>query len=311
MTERQALVITEGDAGVRLDAYLAARLPDVSRSLAASLIHSGHVLVNGKAVRPAVRVAAGDEITVTIVRPPSLSAAPEDIPLDIVYQDADLAVINKPAGLVVHPAPGHAGGTLANALAARFPGAGNVGGEERPGIVHRLDRDTSGLMVVALTPQAHASLQRQIASREAGRTYLALVAGHLDPGEGTIEAPIGRDTRDRKRMAVYGAAARPARTAYRVLESMPSFDLVEAKLHTGRTHQIRVHFAALGHPVAGDTTYGGPAVPDLHRQFLHAYRLELESPSSGRPLSFRSPLPPDLQAVLRELGSSAGYDFRP
>jgi 23S rRNA pseudouridine1911/1915/1917 synthase len=263
------------------------------------------VAVNGRAARPAYRVAEGDEITVSDVRPSSLSAAPEDIPLSIVYQDADLAVIDKPAGLVVHPAPGHAGGTLANALAARFPATRDVGAEERPGIVHRLDRDTSGLMVVALTPAAHADLQAQIASREASRQYLALVAGHLPRREGTIEAPIGRDVHDRKRMAVHGAAARSARTSYRVLESLPGFDLVEASLHTGRTHQIRVHFSAVGHPLAGDSRYGGPGLPGLCRQFLHAYRLGVRSPSGGQRLTFESLLPADLRAVLEELGSAA------
>lgn len=308
MRSESRLTVDASGAGARLDSYLADHLSDVSRSLAVTLIRDGRVAVNGRVERPAYRVSKGDEITVSVVRPPSLSAAPEDIPLSIVYQDADLAVIDKPAGLVVHPAPGHAGGTLANALAARFPGTREVGGEERPGIVHRLDRDTSGLMVVALTPAAHADLQGQISSREASRKYLALVAGHLPRKEGTIEAPIGRDVRDRKRMAVHGAASRPARTSYRVLASLPGFDLVEASLHTGRTHQIRVHLSAIGHSVAGDSTYGGPAVPGLGRQFLHAYRLGLRSPSSGRPLSFESPLPPDLQSVLDTLTPGPASD---
>ncbi len=301
MNPGSCLTVGDGEAGARLDAYLAGQLDRVSRSLAATLIRDGLVTVNGQVSRPAYRVITGDEISVSVVRPPSLTAAPEDISLSIVYQDADLVVIDKPAGLVVHPAPGHPGGTLANALAARFPATRGVGTEERPGIVHRLDRDTSGLMVVALSPAAHGDLQAQIASREASRKYLALATGHLDRAEGTIDAPIGRDLRDRKRMAVHGAASRQARTSFRVLESLPGFDLLEASLHTGRTHQIRVHFSAIGHPLAGDATYAGPALPGLHRQFLHAYRLGLRSPSSGKQLTFESPLPPDLATVLASL----------
>lgn len=286
---------------MRLDSYLAGCLTDVSRSLAATLIRNGHVAVNGHASRPSFRVSPGDLVTVTVVRPPSLSAEPQDIPIQILYQDADLAVIDKPAGLVVHPAPGHSEGTLANALAARYPGTRDVGARERPGIVHRLDRDTSGLIVVALTPAAHVDLQRQIASREAGRQYLALAGGHLELMEGAIDAPIGRDLRERKRMAAHGAAARAARTSYRVLESLRGFDFVEATLHTGRTHQIRVHFSAAGHPLAGDALYGGQPLPGLNRQFLHAYRLGLRSPSTGRRIDVESPLPSDLRAVLQVL----------
>jgi 23S rRNA pseudouridine1911/1915/1917 synthase len=304
LTDARRLVVGTADAGARLDAYLAGVLADVSRSAAAVLVREGRVTVNGRNQRPSYRVSQGDEVAVTLVRSPGLSAAPEEIPLDIVYQDADMAVIDKPAGLVVHPAPGHPSGTLANALAARFPGARDVGDEERPGIVHRLDRDTSGLIVVALNAAAHADLQRQIASHEAGRRYLALAAGHFPRGEGTIEAPIGRDLHDRTKMATYGAASRSARTSYRVLESLPGFDLVEATLHTGRTHQIRVHFAAAGHPLAGDASYGGPELPRLHRQFLHAYRLEVTSPTTGRVLRFHSPLPGDLAAILGDLGAT-------
>ena len=179
MTDPRTFVVPAERAGSRLDAFIAEAVTDVSRSLAAALVREGRVTVNGHPTRPAYRVGAGDEVAVTVIRPPSLSAAPEEMPLDIIYQDTDLAVVDKPAGLVVHPAPGHPGGTLANALAARFPSSRAVGEAERPGIVHRLDKDTSGLMVVALTPTAQASLQQQIASREAGRKYLALVAGHL------------------------------------------------------------------------------------------------------------------------------------
>lgn len=306
MSEQAALDAGSDADGERVDAFLARRVEALSRSLAAHLVRDGKVRVNGSTVRPAHRLRTGDHVEALIERPPSLSAAPEPIPLQVVYQDNDLVVIDKPAGLVVHPAPGHAGGTVANALAALFPQTETAGNPARPGIVHRLDKDTSGLMVVALSRPALASLQEQIASRTADRRYLALVSGHLPREEGRIEAPIGRDTTDRKRMAVHGAAARMAATSYRVLERLPGFDLVEAKLHTGRTHQIRVHFAAAGHPVAGDAQYGGTPIPALHRQFLHAYSLRLRSPSDGSELQFTSPLPSDLEAVLARLRRPKG-----
>ncbi|MGI8968494.1 MAG: RluA family pseudouridine synthase [Chloroflexota bacterium] len=301
MTDLHRIIVEAAESGDRLDHLIAGRIDGLSRSAAQALIHDGYVLINGAPTKPAIRPVTGDEIEVTVLRGPSFAALPEEIPLDIVYQDSDLAVINKPAGLVVHPAPGHSGGTLANALAACFPQARFVGAAERPGIVHRLDKDTSGLLVVALNPDAHASLQRQIAMHAAGRHYTALVRGHLMPDEGIIDAPIGRDPHDRKRMATYGSVPRPARTEYRVTESLRGFDLVEATLQTGRTHQIRVHFAAAGHPVAGDTHYAGPEVHGLTRQFLHAHRLRLRSPSSGEELSFSAPLPDDLSSVLRAL----------
>jgi 23S rRNA pseudouridine1911/1915/1917 synthase len=248
---------------------------------------------------------ADDLVEVGLGEPAPLTAEPENIPLQVVYHDSDLAVIDKPAGLVVHPAAGHHSGTLANALAALFPQAPGVGRKDRPGIVHRLDKNTSGLMVVALNPAAQQSLQRQIAQRTAERSYLALACGHLAPTRATIEAPIGRDPRDRKRMAPHGIAARPAQTSYRVLEYLPDLSFLEARLHTGRTHQIRVHLAGIGHPIAGDEAYGGAALPGLHRQFLHAYRLSLCSPSSGELLTFSSPLPPELQRVLEDLRGEA------
>jgi 23S rRNA pseudouridine1911/1915/1917 synthase len=291
---------------MRIDAYLAAVLPDVSRAHAQSLLERGALVLNGRTVKPSTRVSAGDTIKGEAAAPVGMSADPEDITLTVVYRDSDLAVIDKPAGLVVHPAPGHQSGTLANGVAALFPQTAGVGGAERPGIVHRLDKDTSGLMVVALTAKAHRSLQGQLASRTAGREYLALVLGHIRPADGIVDAPIGRDTRDRKRMAAYGSAARAARTLYWTEEEIGQFSLVRAKLQSGRTHQIRVHFAALGHPVAGDSTYSGPAIPGLHRQFLHATKLTLVSPSTDRELTFSSPLPDDLQSVLDVVRSRSG-----
>lgn len=293
--------VQAAEAGRRLDVYLAEHEADVSRALAARLAREGHVRINGQTAKPAQKVNAGDLVEAEIIYPPAISAAPEEIPLPIIYHDSDVAVINKPAGLVVHPAPGHAGGTVANALAALFPQTSKVGAEGRPGIVHRLDKDTSGLMVAALSPAAHVSLQRQIAARQASRRYLALVPGAMQPEQGTIEAPIGRDPRDRRRMAVHGAAAREARTGYATLEALNGYSLLEATLHTGRTHQIRVHLAAAGHPIVGDRTYHGPPLVGLDRQFLHAYQLDFAHPSTGEDMHFESDLPPDLQAVLERL----------
>jgi 23S rRNA pseudouridine1911/1915/1917 synthase len=289
------------DGSARLDVDIAEHVPELSRSAAQRLINDGKVLVNGRPEKASYRPTPGDKIDVELEAPPSLSARPEAIPLDVVYQDTDLAVIDKPAGMVVHPAAGHPGGTLANALVALFPSAGSAGPTVRPGIVHRLDKDTSGLIVVALSATAQQSLQRQIAHRTAKRSYLALVTGRPEPDSGVIDAPIGRDPKDRKRMATYGVAARDARTAFRVVETLPGVTLVEATLQTGRTHQIRVHFAAIGHPVVGDQVYGGESIFGLRRQFLHACYLALRSPTTGKDLEFRSRLPDDLASVLDRL----------
>lgn len=301
MTDRVQFKIDARLAGTRADTALAETVKDISRSLARSLILDGKALVNGLPTKPSRRLSTGDDVVVELALPPSISAEPEPISLSVVYQDRDLAVVDKPPGLVVHPAAGHASGTLANALTALFPQTQAVGPADRPGIVHRLDKDTSGLMVVALSPVAHASLQRQISERTAERRYLALVTGHVYPREGSIDAPIGRDPGNRKRMAVHGVAARPARTSYRVCRYLPGFTLLEARLHTGRTHQIRVHFAAMGHPVAGDETYHGASIRGLHRQFLHAHRLVVSSPTTGKSLEFTSLLPGDLARALQEL----------
>lgn len=304
MTEDVGITVTEGVALTRLDVFLAAHL-DLSRTAAASLARNGHIRVNGALAKPSLHLAAGDWVEAELVREVALSATPEAIPLDIVYQDDDLAIINKPAGLVVHPAAGHRSGTLANALMARFPTTEGVGASDRPGIVHRLDKDTSGLMVVALNDHARIELQAQIASREAGRRYRALATGSVRPTRGQIDAPIGRDPDNRKRMWVYGTASRAARTHYTVLDELPEFTFLEARLETGRTHQIRVHFAAIGHPLAGDELYHGRVIPGLSRQFLHSTELYLRSPSSNAKLEFYSPLPEDLRAVLLSLQPKA------
>jgi 23S rRNA pseudouridine1911/1915/1917 synthase len=215
--------------------------------------------------------------------------------LRIVHQDDDLAVIDKPAGLVVHPAPSHTGPTLVFELGDLLGG----GDPERPGIVHRLDKDTSGLMVVARNPEALAALQEAVREREVERRYLALAGGRLASRTGTIDAPIGRAPKRRTRMAVAGAASREARTHFEVLEQLPRESYVEARMETGRTHQIRAHFAAIGHPITGDSTYGGAARYGLERQFLHAHRLAFRHPRTGAPLDFSAPLPEDLQAALK------------
>jgi 23S rRNA pseudouridine1911/1915/1917 synthase len=233
--------------------------------------------------------------------------APEAIPLDIVYEDADLIVVNKPAGLVVHPAAGHAHGTLVHAILARCPDLAGIGGALRPGIVHRLDRDTSGLIVIAKNDAAQFALQRQFKNRTVEKVYLALVEGIPHQLHGRIEAPIGRDPRHRQRMAVVAHGGRPAQTDYRVVEVLGHHALIEVRPRTGRTHQIRVHLASLGYPVAGDRVYGRQRrLPALSRQFLHAWRLTLDLPSTGERRTFAASLPPDLRAVLRDLGSQLG-----
>ncbi len=301
MSEPFQFVSGAEHAGRRVDTVVASSLDGISRSLVQRLLLGGKVHVNGRPVKSSHRLSEGDVVEVKLDLPPSLTALPEDIRLTVVYRDDDLAVIDKPANMVVHPAAGHSSGTLANALTALFPTTRTVGAPERPGIVHRLDKDTSGLIVVALTPRAQVSLQLQIRERTAQRVYLALVSGHPNTDSSVIDAPIGRDPTNRRRMSVHGAGARAARTSYHVLEQLPESALVEATLQTGRTHQIRVHLAAIGHPLTGDTLYGGPALAGLHRQFLHAHRLSFNSPANGTRLEFRSELPADLSNVLTQL----------
>lgn len=247
------------------------------------------------------RLRAGDRIEVEIPPPRSPGLVPEPIPLDVAYEDAEVLVINKPAGLTVHPGAGRQTGTLVHAILARCPGLPGIGGEDRPGIVHRLDKDTSGLLVVAKTERALRALQAQIQTRRAGREYRALVHGRVARPQGRIEAPIGRDPRHRTRMAVV-ASGRHAVTHYRVAEAFEAATLLDVRLETGRTHQIRVHCASIGHPVVGDPVYGRRPNPwGLARQALHAHRLTFAHPVSGAPLSFTAPLPADMAAALRLL----------
>jgi 23S rRNA pseudouridine1911/1915/1917 synthase len=288
-------------SGERLDTFVARRCPELSRSYAGRLIDEGLVSVNGRQGKRSDRVQANAEISVTIPPPEAIDLAPEDIPLTIIYQDRDLLVVDKPAGITVHPAPGHPSGTLVNALLALCPDLRGIKGSIRPGIVHRLDKDTSGLIVVAKNDRAQRSLQRQLKEREVRKTYLALVHGVPKPAEGLIEAPIGRHPKNRKKMAVV-AEGREASTRYRVSDEFADgrYALLEVEPITGRTHQIRVHLAALGHPIVGDATYGRRSTL-VGRQFLHAHKLAFAMPLGGRKVEFESPLAGDLRDALGRL----------
>ncbi len=311
------------DAGQRLDTLLGHAEELVSRSAAVRLIDAGLVLVNGELVTKRHVVRAGELVSVEIPPPEGYDLEPEDIPLDIRFEDDDMIVLSKQADLVVHPAQGNWTGTLVHALLAHARELGSLQGEDRPGIVHRLDKDTTGLMMVAKNDRAQAELSEAIKIRAIDRRYLALVHGYIAPDSGLIDAPLGRDPRDRKRMAVVeSTSARQSVTTFRVLERYMAgthddgYTLAECKLYTGRTHQIRVHMAYIDHAVVGDQTYGQRkprADRGLTRQFLHAYRLELDHPISGERLAFADPLPADLAKVLREIepdsmGRSAAGD---
>lgn len=309
------LTIDETAAGGRIDRYLAGALPDMSRSYAQHLLADGHVRVNGKPVKPSYAVQPDDQVSVTLPIPQPSDILPENIPLVIRYEDNDLLVVDKPAGMVVHPAPGHSTGTLVNALLHHYPTM-QIGDDLRPGIVHRLDRDTSGLLVVAKHDRAKTWLQAQQQARTMLKLYLALIEGSFKEPQGVIDAPIDRNPNDRLRMAIV-QTGRPSRTHYRTLEQLGPFSLVEARLETGRTHQIRVHFAHKHHPVIGDPLYGPRRAIHslgLQRQCLHAQRLGFKR-LDGEWIECASPLPPDLQAVLDKLhlqyGADAAQHFDP
>jgi 23S rRNA pseudouridine1911/1915/1917 synthase len=300
----QTLVMTAAEVGQRLDKYLADVLPAISRSRIQELIRDGRVTVDEQPItKPSYRLETQQVITIVIAALEPRPLEPEPIPLDIVYHDDQIAVVNKPAGMVVHPAAGHSRGTLANALVARFGQVALVGEQRRPGIVHRLDRDTSGLLVVALTEDARLQLKRQFQQRTVRKVYLALAQGVVSPPHGLIDAPIGRDPHRRQRMAVV-PGGRAAITEYHTLEALGAYTLIQALPRTGRTHQIRVHFAFLGYPLAHDATYGrrSRSLP-LDRHFLHAYQLTLTVPSTGEVQTFTAPIPPDLKTALNWLNS--------
>jgi 23S rRNA pseudouridine1911/1915/1917 synthase len=293
------------DAGKRLDRLVHERMPEFSRSRIQHWIRTGHVIVNGGAARASQVARAGDSIQVEPAAPPPLHASPEDIPLKILYDDADVIAIDKPAGKVVHAGAGVHSGTLVNALLHRFQALSNVGGDLRPGIVHRLDRYTSGVLLVARHDAAHRALAAQFAGREVEKVYLALVHGAVKQERGRVERPIARDPVRRVRMTARLDSGRAAWSEYRVAARFQRFTFLEVRIGTGRTHQIRVHLSSIGHPVVGDTLYGAPAkiegMPPLGRYFLHAHRIRFHQPSTGEPVAVESPLAPELQEWMDRL----------
>ncbi|HEV2653714.1 MAG TPA: RluA family pseudouridine synthase [Ktedonobacteraceae bacterium] len=292
--------------GQRLDRYMVLVLDHLSRTAIQQLIAEGSVLINGHASKPGYQLRAEDEVQLLRATPlaPPKEVRPQEIPLDIVYEDDDLLIVNKAAGMVVHPAPGHYDDTLVNALLARYPALQDslvVEEDIRPGIVHRLDRDTSGLLIVAKNAHTQAAMVEQMQRHEVVKRYLALVEGIVSLDQGSIDAPIGRNPRHRQQMAITSVDSREARTHFRVQQRYARHTLLLLQLETGRTHQIRVHLQAIGHPVSGDTVYGASSLPrgiTLKRQFLHAYQLSFIHPTSGEKMEFEAPLPADLQDVL-------------
>ncbi len=287
-------------SGIRLDKYVSEKCSELSRTRAQKLIADGYITVNDGTAKASVKLSISDRVDVVIPPTAPSPLSPEAIPLNIIYEDDDLLVVDKPAGLTVHPAPGHPDHTLVNAILSHFPRLADISESLRPGIVHRLDKDTSGVMLVAKNSVAQTNLVDQFKNRSVMKVYLALVKGHLTPEEGVIEAPIGRDSGNRKRMAVV-TRGRESRTQYHVVKYMGDYTLLEVKPETGRTHQIRVHLAAIGSPVVGDAVYGVKS-DFLARQFLHACRLGFKLPSTGEYVEFKSQLPPDLAQALKDIG---------
>jgi 23S rRNA pseudouridine1911/1915/1917 synthase len=310
----KCLFVAEADSGERLDHFVGAHVPDLTRSQAKKLILDGFITVNDEVAKPSKVVSAGDKVVVHIPPLEEAVPAPEPIPLDVVYEDADLLVVDKPAGMVVHPAPGSTHGTLVNAILHHCDNALSVAGTKRPGIVHRLDKDTSGLLMVAKSDIGYRSLSKQVKERSVERMYLALVAGTFKESHGTIDAPIGRSISDRKRMAVTGVRGRTAITHFRLSESFDAASLLEVRLETGRTHQIRVHMAFTGHPILGDKKYGAgmkgrarypqpvqTAIKGLKGQALHAAALGFVHPATGERMYFESPVRDDFEMLLSAL----------
>jgi 23S rRNA pseudouridine1911/1915/1917 synthase len=303
--ESRHLTVEAPAAGARLDRWLVGAVPALSRARIQALIEGGHVRVDGLRRKPSHRVATGERVEIELPPPPPEELEPERIALTVVHEDDDVLVLDKPAGMVVHPGAGHARGTLAAALLAHAPTIAGVGGPRRPGVVHRLDKDTSGLLAVAKTQASYTSLTEQLQARTVRRVYLAVAHGRLAADQGVIDKPIGRDPRDRTRMAVQPAGrGRRAVTHFRVLERFAEFTYLEVRLETGRTHQIRVHLASLGHPLAGDTVYGrrrrSPPVP-LGGLALHATALAFTHPATGQPMQFNAPLPARMERLLSHL----------
>ena len=305
--EKLTLQVNNDAAGSRVDAYLAASLENVTRSAAQRLLEEGRVTCGGRPLAKNYRLTGTETIEVTLPEPEPVDVAPQDIPLDVVYEDGDVIVVNKPKGLVVHPAPGHPDGTLVNALLHHCGDSlSGVGGELRPGIVHRIDRDTSGLIIAAKNDFAHQGLAAQLADHTLSRTYECIVVGNLRSDSGTVDAPIGRHPADRKKMAVVPNGRR-AVTHWEVIARYPGYTHVRCRLETGRTHQIRVHMAHIGHPILGDTVYGAKKpVPGLQGQCLHAVALRFLHPRTGEMVEVTCPLPEEFQAQLRKLAARMG-----
>ena len=312
-------IVPAEHAGERLDRFLSLQMPETSRTRVQSLIDEGRVRVDGVARKPSVRIVPGESVTVEIPPAPPAGVESEDIPLEILYEDEDVAVVNKPAGMVVHPGAGVGGGTMVAALLHRFggiEGLSTVGGPMRPGIVHRLDKETSGALVIARNNTAHHRLVEEFRERLVEKSYLALLHGRVKNDAGSVELPIARDLRRRSRKTARRREGRQARTDWRVILRFSGHTLVEARIHTGRTHQIRVHFSALGCPVVGDTLYGAPRqehagselVHHLGRNFLHAARVAFAHPRTGERVEIRAPLPPELWAYVKDLARVSGTD---
>jgi 23S rRNA pseudouridine1911/1915/1917 synthase len=296
--------VPENEAKIRLDRFLANKLPEYSRSRLQQLVRSGFVRLNGATTRPRHLVRSGDKIELTEAPLEKIDNQPEPIPLEVLFEDKDIIVINKPPGLVVHPGAGHRQHTLVNALLSHCPTLSGIGGKERPGIVHRLDKETSGCLVVAKNDWAHRELSRQFAERGVEKIYLALVAGKLRKEAGVIEEKIGRHPVHRQRMSVASARGRPAKTDYRVVCSGDQASLVECRLYSGRTHQIRVHLHHLGNPVLGDKVYAAHLAKNFPRHMLHAWKLEFRHPCSGESKSFEAPLPDDFTTAMKIIRES-------
>lgn len=312
-------MVGEEYAGQRLDRFIASQLTSLSRTRIQNLVDGGLVQVSGAAMKPSYRVESGDRVMVEIPEPPAAGVEAEPIALEVLYEDEEIAVINKAAGIIIHPGAGAQSGTMVAALLNRFggmKGLSSVGGAMRPGIVHRLDKETSGAVVIARTNRAHKILVEEFQSRQVRKTYIALLHGKMKGESGTIDLPVARDLRRRSRMTARRREGREARTDWRVLRRIDGFTLVEARLHTGRTHQIRVHFSTVGCPVVGDTVYGAPRqerlgtglLAPLDRNFLHSARLAFTHPATGKTMEFRAPLPPELRDYAAALWQAAHED---
>ncbi|MGE4275573.1 MAG: RluA family pseudouridine synthase [Lawsonibacter sp.] len=299
----ETLTLTADQAGERTDAFLARSVPNLTRSAAQRLLEEGVVTLAGKPVKKNYKTVPGDVLTLTLPEVKPVDVIPQDIPLDVVYEDEDVIVVNKPVGLVVHPAPGHPDGTLVNALLHHCGASlSGINGELRPGIVHRIDRDTSGLIIAAKNDRAHLALAAQLQDHSLARVYEAVAVGNLKENSGTVDAPIGRHPVDRKKMAIDRRNGRQAVTHWSVLARYPGYTHVECRLETGRTHQIRVHFASIGHPLLGDTVYGSSKPwPGLAGQCLHARKLKFVHPTTGKLMELECPLPDWFERVLQQI----------